>query len=367
MKQDSEAKTGGRHVVILYNAVSADAGPDAKDVLDQVEAVAAVLPGLGHTVSRVACTLNLEALAKRLETERPDVVLNLVESLGDSDQLAPLAPAVMDSLGIPYTGSRTEALFATAAKLPTKRALAAGGLPTPGWMEDTDHSGPPAKSCRYPGRFIIKTLHEHASFGIDDGAVVEARSETELKELLRQRAAVLERPCFAEQFIAGREFNISILAGPDGPEVLPCAEIDFGAFPAGKPQIVGYDAKWAADSFEYQQTPRRFVFPPEDRPLLERLADLTRRTWHLFDLGGHVRVDFRVDGEGKPWILEVNTNPCLSPDAGFRAALDRAGIDFATAVDRILHDALRRQRELPGKGEPDTAAAHPTGAHFAGN
>ena len=60
----------------------------------------------------------------------------------------------------------------------------------------------------------------------------------------------------------------------------------------------------------------------------------------FFDLHGYARVDFRVDGEGRPWILEVNANPCLSPDAGFAAALARADIPFHDAVARILDDAL---------------------------
>ncbi|TFG43584.1 MAG: D-alanine--D-alanine ligase, partial [Syntrophobacterales bacterium] len=53
-------------------------------------------------------------------------------------------------------------------------------------------------------------------------------------------------------------------------------------------------------------------------------------------------VDFRIDTAGRPWILEVNANPCLSPDAGFAAALDASGIPYAAAIDRILSDAQRR-------------------------
>jgi D-alanine-D-alanine ligase len=160
-----------------------------------------------------------------------------------------------------------------------------------------------------------------------------------LRDRLNDWAQRLGRPCFAEDYIDGREFNLSMLAGPSGPEVLPPAEIDFSAFPAGKPRIVGYQAKWEVDSFEYQHTPRRFDMPPSDERLLERLSDLARRTWALFGLAGYARVDFRVDAAGEPWILEINTNPCLSPDAGFPAAVAEAGLSYDAAVERIVADA----------------------------
>ena len=175
---------------------------------------------------------------------------------------------------------------------------------------------------------------------MDDDAVLHGVGLTEVRERLQQRAAQSGRPCFAEQFVEGREFNLSVLAGPAGPEVLPPAEIDFSAFPPGKPRIVGHRAKWQADSFEYHHTPRRFVFEPTDVPLLDHLRRLARQCWSLFGLRGCVRVDFRVDAAGNPWILEINANPCLSPDAGFAAALEQASIPLDTAIRRILEDAL---------------------------
>jgi D-alanine-D-alanine ligase len=158
---------------------------------------------------------------------------------------------------------------------------------------------------------------------------------------LAEFAARLGRPCFAEQFIEGREFNLAILDGPQGPELLPAAEIDFAAFPPGKPRIVGHRAKWVAGSFEFENTPPSFDFPDQDRPLLDQIGNLTLACWRRFGLRGYARVDFRVDPEQGPWILEINTNPCLAPDAGFAAALARAGIPFPQAVQRIVNAAAR--------------------------
>ena len=120
---------------------------------------------------------------------------------------------------------------------------------------------------------------------------------------------------------------------------MPHAEILFIDFPEDSPRIVGHSAKWDDGSFEYHQTPRRFDFADDDRDLLNELSTLTIECWNLFELSGYARVDFRVDRDGRPWILEINANPCLTPDAGFAVAADRAGLSFVALVERILQAA----------------------------
>ena len=200
----------------------------------------------------------------------------------------------------------------------------------------------PAKLELPPGRvpWILKGVWEHGSRDMGDEAVLRDASPAEVRQRLDRRAARSGRPCFAEQFIDGREFAVTVLARPQShePEVLLPAEIDFSAFPAGKPRIVGYSAKWCDDQFEYHHTPRRFDYDPSDGPLLDELRRLAGRCWECFGLRGWVRVDFRVDHSGQPWILEVNANPCLSPDAGFAAALQQCSIPYDQAIARILED-----------------------------
>jgi D-alanine-D-alanine ligase len=328
-------------VAVLHNAVSADAPLEDQDTLVQVDAVVQALQRRGHEPITVACTLDLESLRQELVRRQPEVVFNLVESLAEADSLVHLPLAVLDMLGLPYTGSRTEALFLTTHKLMAKERLRHAGLPTPDWMEDNRqiHEGHEEKQERtLCPSWILKGIWDQASRDMEDDAVLQGVERALVRKRLQERAARSGRPCFAEQFIEGREFNLSVLAGPDGPEVLPPAEIDFSAFPPKKPRIVGHRAKWQADSFEYQHTPRRFDFASTDGPLLDELRRLARCCWSLFRLGGWVRVDFRVDAAGRPWILEINANPCLSPDAGFAAALQRASIPFDTAIERILED-----------------------------
>jgi len=124
--------------------------------------------------------------------------------------------------------------------------------------------------------------------------------------------------------------------------VLPPAEIIFEGFGADQPKIVDYRAKWDAASYEYHHTPRCFDFAADDAPLIDRLKALALSCWELFDLGGYARVDFRVDSAGRPWVLEINANPCIAPDAGFAAAIERAGLTYDQAVERIIGAARTR-------------------------
>ena len=334
-------------VAFLYNRSSEDPANTAEDDVPAASPVVAALRRLGHHVTLIACTLDLAAVRRRLVRAKPDVVFNHVESLGGSDAMMAALTLLLDTMQIPYTGCPTEALVAAASKLTVKERLVRAGLPTPGWIsadfglrhpEDTRDCG--LKNSASNPQYILKSVFEHASFRIDDASIVGPAAPNEIGFLIRERAAATGRPYFAEHFIDGREFNLSLLG--DEPQVLPPAEIDFSAFPKGKPRIVGHGAKWDGASFEFRNTPRRFDFPPADVPLVQRLVDLAIECWQLFDLRGYARIDFRSDAAGQPWILEINTNPCISPDAGFAAALERAGISYDDGIQRFLDDATAR-------------------------
>lgn len=325
-------------IAVLHNAIPADAPPEDQDTLVQVEAISHTLANLGHEVLPIACTLNLEAMREALANCRATMAFNLVESLDGVDSLLFLPLAVLDALGVPYTGSRTEALILTTNKLLAKQRIHQAGLPTPAWIEAGDPTLPNPAEDESRASWIIKGIWEQGSRDMGDDAVLVDVCWSEVLARLNRRIAANRRPAFAEQFIAGREFNVSVLGSPAGPESLSPAEIRFENFPADKPQIVGHRAKWEPDSFEYRHTVRTFDFAEADQALLDEMGDLAKHCWQLFGLRGWARVDFRVDHEGRPWILEVNANPCLSPDAGFAAALERAGIPFEAAIARIVAD-----------------------------
>ena len=340
-------------IAVIHQEVAAEAGRDEQDVLTQVDFVSRGLSALGHEPVAVPASLNLEAVARTLAEIKPAIVFNLVETLAGKGNLIHIVPSLLDSLKIPYTGAGAEAMFLTSNKLLAKRWLAAAGLPTPPWFTAADGRG----ELQIEGAWLVKSVWEHASIGLDEDSVLFGADRKRLLAEMDARRGAMGGACLAEAYIDGREFNLSLLArgrepadlgapSPSGetdspetlsPEVLPPAEIRFDAYPPGKVRVVGYRSKWEEGTFEYANTPRTFDFPPQDAPLLAQLKELALRCWKIFDLRGYARIDFRVDGEGRPWILEVNANPCLSPDAGFCAAALRAGLAFPDLLRRILH------------------------------
>jgi D-alanine-D-alanine ligase len=149
---------------------------------------------------------------------------------------------------------------------------------------------------------------------------------------------------FAETYIEGREFAAAMMEGPQGVELLPLRETIFQGFADGQPLITDYDAKWTPGSQAYQGTPRRFGLEREEPELAAELTRLALACWDLFNLDGYARVDFRVNKDGAPFILEVNMNPCLGSDAGFAASAQETGLSYDALVGRIVEASLVRLR-----------------------
>lgn len=332
-------------IVILHSELALEAGKDELDVLEQIQVVSDALDKMNYPVQVLPFTLNLAEIAEKLQSTRPSLVFNLVETVTGSGRLIYLAPALLDHLQIPYTGSTTEAVFLTSNKVVAKKLLRATGIKTPVWFRREDL--PLGEVTRPDGTFIIKSVWEHASIGLDEGSVVRVNGWNSLAREIDRRRQNMGGEAFAEAYVDGREFNLSIIADNNGnPEVLPPAEIRFDRYPEGKRRVVDYRAKWETESFEYLNTPRRFQFTEEDRPLLHELKEVALQCWRLFGLRGYARVDFRVDRSGTPWVLEVNTNPCLSPDAGFAAACQEAGLSVEQMVARIIQWPLAEANRL---------------------
>ena len=321
------------NIAILYGQPIENAGKDEQDTLIQVDVISQALSRFGIQSIAVPLSLDLQEAIQTLRWICPDLVFNLVESVAGQGRLIHLAPTLLDMLKIPYTGAKTETMFLTSNKLLAKTFLQRAELPTPEWFLSDDLKGSVSLT---PGMYILKSVWEHASVGISEDSVIQAETASELHQALTHCLDRLGGEAFAEAYIDGREFNLSLLAGNGRLEVLPPAEICFDSYPQGKLKIVDYHAKWDDDSFEYHHTPRRFDFPREDTPLLNHLKALAKACWRLFGLRGYARVDFRVDQKGEPWILEINSNPCLSPDAGFMAAANQAGLSFDQVVERII-------------------------------
>ena len=325
-------------VVVAHNPVAAGDDPSTADVLAQVELVHEGLAALGLAASTVAVPG-----ARPWEVIRPEpglAVVNLVESPPGLPWLQPANAAALAAMGLPFTGSTAGVLWLTTDKLSTRALLAAEGLAVaPGGRLDP---ADPRLLDRVPPPWILKPAREDASLGIEGDPLCRTREQA------LARAADLAghfpgQPVLAERYLPGREFNVALLARPEGgAEVLPVAEMEFVDFPEGMPRVLSYEAKWLDDSFEATHTVRRFPAEDgEDAPLLARVAALALAAWEVCELEGYARVDIRLNEAGEPSVLEVNANPCLAADAGFMAAAGRAGLGAAAVVARLLDAALR--------------------------
>lgn len=324
-----------KKILIVTNQLSADSGADELDVLEQAEMVESACQELGFETVRAEIGLNLLAAIAVIREEQPGLIFNLVESLDNKGEFAFIATSLFSSLRIPYSGSPVIPMFLASNKVQAKRELTRLGLPTPRWFDvsDTEQLDPHA-------RYILKPVWEEGSLDLDESSVFRGDDER-MKEAAKHKSS---EHYFIEEYIEGREFNVSILAGPNGPEVLPLAEMEFLDFPAGKPKILGYRSKWDERSFEYTHTTRTFQAGEQDRILHLRLIELCEACWKGIGLKGYARIDFRVAEERNPMIIDINANPCLSHSGGFAAALDQAGYSFTEGIHRILEDAEGSQR-----------------------
>jgi D-alanine-D-alanine ligase len=313
--------------LIIYNEPSADALADELDVLQQVNVVDTSLKALGYDVSRKGITENFFREIEQVAKEDYEFVFNLVEAVGKKAEILYFIPALLNMYHIPYTGCPVEATFVTSSKVYARKIMRANNIPVArGYKVSATNELLRGK------RYIIKPIWEDGSIGITEESVFTFNGE--MPEILRGKD---DRHWFVEDFIEGREFNVSVLAGPDGPEMLPPAEILFHGYTDDIPKIVSYKAKWVEGSFQYENSRRHFPDDMSDR-LAKNLRDAVFGCWYAFGLKGYARVDMRVDADENVFVLEVNANPCISPDSGFISAGIHAGYSYTDIIDHIIKD-----------------------------
>ena len=319
------------NAVIWFNQPAPSAPLDSLDVLAQVGSIRTALGRMGFAIHEVPFTLDFEALRERLRSLKPEVVVNLVESVEEDGSLIHLAPAMLEFLGVRYTGCPSQPMYLTTNKLLAKRHFVSFGVDTPAWLSRDD-----SHQFEAGAAYVIKAVGEDASIGMGDDAVVAGKSETELRELLEQRAKATGRELFAERYVHGREFNVALVGSQDAPEVMPVAEIVFPEVWKDKAYtILDYRSKWD-ETHEAYDTDRRFDFPEADRHTVSEIRRVAELCWRKLRFKGYARADFRVDAAGRPWLLEINPNPGIAPDSGFVAAVERAGHAFDDVIARLV-------------------------------
>jgi D-alanine-D-alanine ligase len=310
---------------ILYNEPAADAGADEMDILDQVALVESQLLTLGIDSVRRGITYNFISELYRVREMAPDFVFNLVESINNQGQLIYFAPALLNLHSVPYTGCPLESIFLTSNKQLALKMMRLGGVPVAGSYRPDEIS-----RLKYGHQYIIKPVWEDGSMGITAGSVI-----TYTPEDATRISQMKPNQWFLEDYIDGREFNISMFTGPSGPVMLPPAEIEFRNYGPDRPRIVDFKAKWDTGSFEYHNTVR--VFPGDIKEeLLKKLEDACMKCWHLFGLNGYARIDIRTDSKDNVYVLEINANPCISPDSGFIAACQAGGFRIEDVFSNIV-------------------------------
>jgi D-alanine-D-alanine ligase len=322
-------------VLICHSNIPDDAPPDELDVMDQVEWFKSGLQFLNLDFTVLPFTLDLPSAISNGDIEKPGLVINLVETINGDGRMIHLAPSLFEHYHIPFTGCSSEAIYVTSNKILAKKIMKVNGISTPSWIEAGLNYNTINGNCE---KYIIKSLWEHASAGMDEHNMKLPGDYKTLQDEL-QRKSEGGAEFFAEQYIHGREFNISLLETPSGPRAFTPSEILFIGYPDDKPRVVGYRAKWDKDSFEYRNTVRSFDMEQSDAALFNNLMEISYKLWRIFRLRGYARVDFRVDEKGVPWVLEINANPCISGDSGYVAAAEKTGIMHHEIVKNLISSA----------------------------
>jgi D-alanine-D-alanine ligase len=302
--------------------------------------VGEVLAQAGFQVVPLPAAPPVETLVEQFVSARPDLVFNLVEGFAGSSGGEVHLTALIELLGFPYTGCPPEAQALCHSKAATKALLKGLGLPTAPFA--VAQAGTPLPVLEGPGPWIVKPESEDASLGIDQQSVVTEPAE--IAEQVRRLSLAYGPRVLIEAFLPGAEYNVGILALPR-PQALAIAEVLYSPKPGVWP-ILTYAAKWLEGSAEDLSSP--IGCPANVSPeLAARLEALAVRAFEATGCRDYARVDFRLDAQGEPMILEVNPNPDIGPTAGWARALRASGRDYQETLAALARQALER-----GGGKP---------------
>ena len=329
-------------VIVLYNEPTLlPDHPDADsehDILYTADTIARILQQAGIVVERLGITDNPSALIAGVKASAPDAIFNLYEGLAQWGNTEAYVSGLLELLRVPFTGSPTQPLLMCRSKPLTKQLLAGAGLPTAPFFVVEEGKVP---KCPMKWPVIVKPGREDASVGIDQASVVTNQKQLEARvEYIRNTYGP---SVLVERFIRGREFNVALFTRHGELTTLPFSEILFVP-PDDAPNmwpIVSFDAKWRPGTRDFTATPAKN--PAEVTPELHHaVSTLAKKAFELVGCRDYARVDFRLDDEGEPFILEVNPNPCISPLAGLAAGLESAKIPYPEFIVGLVKAALLR-------------------------
>ena len=261
-----------------------------------------------------------EKFVDALRSLDPDVVFNALHGPGGEDGCI---QGILEWMGVPYTGSDVLSCALAMDKHLTKKLLAAEGLPTPAWDTfDLDGGALPLLPGSLDLPLVLKPRTEGSSTGV---SIVRTHEQwtAAIIQIAERTHCVL-----AEEYIEGREFSCGVL----GDEPLPVIEI----VPTG--EFYTFDAKYAPGGSSH------FVPAQIDEDLAKRLQMLALSAHRLLGLRDYSRTDFIVSKEGRPYVLETNALPGLTPSSLLPEECAAIGISFEALIDRLVHRALGRSK-----------------------
>ena len=337
-------------IALLHNAdhdaLEDDPGREAREEVVQVAAALANALTRGeHLALPVAVGDEPLAAFQSLRHRPPDVVVNLCESVSGDSRGEMAASALLDVLGLPYTGSG--ALGLALHKDKAKELLFARGVPTPAFAVVSTLSE--VASVQLPFPLIVKPVREDASAGVTFDSVVH--DSAALREAVQLVLRTFHQPALVERFVAGREVYVSFL-GNTPRVVLPLSEIHFGKAFEGRPRIVSYRAKWETASPECRDSPSGPCLLPPD--VESKVVGAALAAFEALGCRDYGRVDLRLSAEGEPYVIDINPNCDLHPQAGYARAAAAAGMDYAALGSRLVDVALERTH-----GHPSHRASRP--------
>ena len=311
--------------------------PPVDPVLEQLERA---ITANGHTVRRLTVADKVDPLLHELTAEKPDLVFNIAESFGGRSALESNVAALLNLLGMHYTGSSPAGLILAGDKTLTKKVLSFHGILTARFATVFRGSVDWAVEIDFP--LILKPPQEDASLGITQKSIVN-----DVQELLQTISSLQQEyqgPVLAEEFIDGREFYVGVLGNSDV-KALPVMELDFTGYPEGKPKIASWEAKWGDEGdekgAEYEGT--KSVFPTDlSDELTERMQKVAVDAFNALRLRDYARVDLRMNAKEEIYVIEVNPNCYLEKSAEFATAAEKGGIPYDDLIGRIVELASAR-------------------------
>lgn len=339
-----------RRVIVLYNTDYDEeliAEDDVSAVRESASAITDAVADYGLDSQLMGIHgLELGAVMSEIRAQAPDLVFNLCESLNGDTRNEMVIPSVLDMIGVPYTGTGSLGLGSCLHKERCKQVLRAEDIDTPEsvMLRSEAHvqrlagnEGRALDGLSYP--YFLKLAREDASIGIDERNVVEDRAAMLLRA--RQLLDKYNQAIVAERYIIGREVNVTLLGNGCDMTTLPLHEIDFQSMPAGRPHIVSYAAKWDESHVDYAGT-KPVLMDNVPEALASRIRSVAQHAYAALGLKDYGRVDVRVDETGRPWVIDVNPNCDLSPDAGVARAAAFQGMPYPELIGRICELAWAR-------------------------